>query len=430
MIFSFEVPVFFISLQLSTFKLMDALTYLESRCQLRRNVLTGETLYAIPNSDEYLLLSREAINTLILEAGREGVGLSEGLLKRYAESTLIAPWNPAEAWLHSLDEWDGTDHVAALADRIITTNPDWPQRFHKWMLQMVARWIGYEVAQRDVLVPTIVGQYGYGKSSFCNIILPPDLRRYYTDQVRLRSTSEVHRIVTTNLLTCIDEFYQENTEQEVLSRYLFSRSTPVFRASYGVTEEPRTNYSAFIANTGNLHPMTDAAGAAHLVCVEIQHRIDIATPVPYEQLYAQLLAEVENGVDYGLTDEEREAMAVQNSPFQEADNLVKMVTMLYAPPPKGKRVKAKDIDTIVDRLMKEYPYWTPGEHVNQDVGFALQEAGFARSRIHGRSCYKVIEKDPRKLDFVEEPQTPDKDGLDNNPLAKALLSGLGNLVKK
>ena len=107
-----------------------------------------------------------------------------------------------------------------------------------------------------------------------------------------------------------------------------------------------------------------------------------------------------------------------------------MVTMLYATPPKGKRVKAKDIDTIVDRLMKEYPYWTPGEHVNQDVGFALQEAGFARSRIHGRSCYKVIEKDPRKLDFVEEPQTPDKDGLDNNPLAKALLSGLGNLVKK
>lgn len=157
MIFSFEVPVFFISLQLSTFKLMDALTYLESRCQLRRNVLTGETLYAIPNSDEYLPLSREAINTLILEAGREGVGLSEGLLRRYAESTLIAPWNPAEAWLHSLDEWDGTDHVAALADRIITTNPDWPQRFHKWMLQMVARWIGYEVAQRDVLVPTIVG---------------------------------------------------------------------------------------------------------------------------------------------------------------------------------------------------------------------------------------------------------------------------------
>lgn len=123
-------------------------------------------------------------------------------------------------------------------------------------------------------------------------------------------------------------------------------------------------------------------------------------------------------------------MAVQNSPFQEADNLVKMVSMLYAPAPKNKRVKATDIDAIIDRLMKEYPYWTPGEHVNQDVGFALQEAGFVRTRIHGRSCYKIVVKDPRKMDFVEETPEPEVENFDNNPLARALLSGLGNLVKK
>ena len=69
--------------------------------------------------------------------------------------------------------------------------------------------------------------------------------------------------------------------------------------------------------------------------------------------------------------------------------------------------------------MKEYPYWTPGEHVNQDVGFALQEAGFVRSRIHGRSCYKVVERDPRKLDFVDEsPAELQADNIDNNPLAR------------
>lgn len=409
---------------------MDALTYLETRCQLRRNVLSGETLYAAKGSRDYLPLSAEAINTLILEAGRDGVGLTETLLQRYVQSTLIETWNPAEEWLEGLEEWDGTDRVQALADRIITTNPDWPSRFHKWMLQMVARWMGYEVAQRDVMVPVIVGQYGYGKTSFCNIILPPELRTYYTDKIKMRSTAEVHELVTTNLLACIDEYYQENTEQEVVSRYLFSRSTPVFRLPYGTTVERRRPYAAFIATTGNLHPMTDADGAAHLVCVEVSHRIDTRTPIAYEQLYAQLKAELENGADFALTDEEREAMAVQNSPFQEADNLVKMVSMLYATPAKGKKVKAKDIDTIVDRLMKEYPYWTPGEHVNQDVGFALQEAGFVRSRIHGRSCYKVEEKDPRKHDFEDVPQESDDDNLDDNPLAQALLTGLGNLVKK
>ncbi len=410
---------------------MDALSYLQKRCSLRRNVLTGETLYAAKGAGNYQLLSPEARNTLLLEAARDGVDIADETLERFVRSTLIEDWNPAEEWLDSLDPWDGTDHVADLANRIITSNADWVSLFHKWMLQMVARWTGRDVAHRDTIVPVIVGQYGFGKTSFCSLLLPPPLRRYYTDQIKLRSTAEVHELVATNLLLCIDEFYQENTDQAPAVRYLLSRSTPVFRSAYGVTRLPRRGMAAFIATTGNLHPMTDAAGAARLVCVEAEHVINLETSVPYGQLYAQLREELDDGADYALTDAERERMAVQNAPFQEADNLVKMIRTLFAQPSRGKKVKATYIDAIIDRLMKEYPYWTPGEHVNQDVGFALQEAGFVRSRIHGRSCYKVVERDPRKLDFVEDGDVELKtDNIDNNPLARALLSGLGNLVKK
>lgn len=411
--------------------MMDVLTYLESQCRLRRNVLTGETLYAPSDMTEYRPLSVEAKNTLLLMANSQGINLTEQQLEQYIHSTIIEQWNPAKNWMESLEPWDGNDYVGELAQRIITSNPDWPHRFHKWMLQMVARWMGLTVAQNDVIVPVIVGQFGYGKTTFCNLILPPSLRHYYTDQVRVRQMADVHELVTTHLLVALDEFYQENTDQLPAVRYLFSRSTPVQRWPYGTTREPRKNYAAFIATTGNLHPMTDAAGAAHLVCVEITHAIDTKTPINYDQLYAQLAEELENGEDYSLTDEEREAMAVQNSPFQEADNLVKMVSMLYAAPPKGKKVKATYIDAIIDRLMKEYPYWTPGEHVNQDVGFALQDAGFTRTRIHGRSAYKVVEKDPRKIDesFDNEPKEKEEENFDNNPLARALLAGLGGLKK-
>ena len=409
---------------------MDALSYLESRCSLRRNVLTGEISYAPHRSNDYKPLSKEGINTLILEAGRDGVALTETLINRYVNSTLVERWNPAEAWLSTLGEWDGEDHVYNLSQRIITSNPDWGKRFHKWMLQMVARWAGCEVKQRDVMMPVIVGQFGFGKTTFCSLLLPPELRNYYSGSVHLKSSAEVQELVTGNLLINMDEFYQDNTEQRYLARYLFSRSTPVFRQPYGVTTEPRRNYAALIATTGNLHPMTDAAGAAHLVCVEVERPIDLKTPIPYEQLYAQLKAELDTGVDFALTEEEREAMAVQNSPFQEADNLVKMVRLLYASPAKGKKAKAVYIDTIIDRLMQEYPYWTPGKHVNQDVGFALQEAGFTRSRIHGRSAYRIVPRDPRRFDFVEEVPAQDQETFDNNPLAKALLAGLGGLVKK
>ena len=409
---------------------MDALSYLESRCRLRRNVLTGAISYAPLHSTDYRPLSKEGINTLILEAGRDGVALTEKLIERFVHSTLVEQQHPAEEWLSSLSEWDGEDHVYNLSQRIITSNPDWDKRFHKWMLQMVARWTGCEVKQRDVMMPVLVGQFGFGKTTFCSMLLPLVLRDYYAGSVHLKSSAEVHELLTGNLLINMDEFYQENTEQRYLTRYLFSRSTPVFRQPYGVTLEARRNYAALIATTGNLHPMTDAAGAAHLVCVEVERPIDLKTPIPYEQLYAQLKAELDTGVDFTLTEEEREAMAVQNSPFQEADNLVKMVRMLYSSPPKGKKAKAVYIDTIIDRLMQEYPYWTPGKHVNQDVGFALQEAGFTRSRIHGRSAYRIVPRDPRRFDFVEEIPTEELESFDNNPLAKALLSGLGGLVKK
>ncbi len=409
---------------------MDALSYLESRCSLRRNVLTGEISYAPHRSNGYKPLSKEGINTLILEAGRDGVALTETLINRYVNSTLVERWNPAEAWLSTLGEWDGEDHVYNLSQRIITSNPDWGKRFHKWMLQMVARWCGCEVKQRDVMMPVLVGQFGFGKTTFCSLLLPPELRNYYSGSVHLKSSAEVQDLVSGNLLINMDEFYQDNTEQRYLARYLFSRSTPVFRQPYGVTLEPRRNYAALIATTGNLHPMTDAAGAAHLFCVEVERPVDLNTPIPYEQLYAQLKAELDTGVDFALTEEEREAMAVQNSPFQEADNLVKMVRLLYASPAKGKKARAVYIDTIIDRLMQEYPYWTPGKHVNQDVGFALQEAGFTRSRIHGRSAYRIVPRDPRRFDFVEEAPAQEQTTFDNNPLAKALLSGLGGLVKK
>lgn len=401
----------------------DAITYLESSHKLRRNVLTGELLYA--DADGWHKLSKEGRNTIILNALRDGVSLEEETLDRFVGSTLVEQWNPARQWLDELPEWDGEDYVLELSQRVITSNPDWAERFHKWMLQTVARWMDMEVPHRDAIVPVIVGQWGYGKTSFCYQLLPPPLRLYYTDKIKLSNSAEVYELLTTNLLVNIDEFYQESTLQEPLVRYIFSRSTPVFRRPYGTTEEPRRKYAGFIATTGNLHPMTDAAGAAHLFCVEAGRKIDLS-PIPYEQLYAQLKEELESGMDYLLDDDERERMAGQNSPFEEADNLVKMVRLLYANPPKGQKAKAVYIDTIIDRLMREYPYWTPGDHVNQDVGFALQEAGFTRSRIHGRSCYRIVPRDPRRLDFNDDStEEKKKDDFADNPLAQALLAGLG-----
>ena len=71
-----------------------------------------------------------------------------------------------------------------------------------------------------------------------------------------------------------------------------------------------------------------------------------------------------------IAEAEREGMAVQNSPFQEADNLVKMVTMLYAAAPRGKKVKATYVDAIIEAvrwLLQDATYMT-GEILRLDGG--------------------------------------------------------------
>ena len=82
---------------------MDALSYLESRCSLRRNVLTGEISYAPHRSNDYKPLSKEGINTLILEAGRDGVALTETLINRYVNSTLVERVEPCRSMV--VDTW-------------------------------------------------------------------------------------------------------------------------------------------------------------------------------------------------------------------------------------------------------------------------------------------------------------------------------------
>ena len=93
----------------------DAITYLESSHKLRRNVLTGELLYA--DADGWHKLSKEGRNTIILNALRDGVSLEEETLDRFVGSTLVEQWNPARQWLDELPEWDGEDYVLELSQR-------------------------------------------------------------------------------------------------------------------------------------------------------------------------------------------------------------------------------------------------------------------------------------------------------------------------
>ena len=82
--------------------------------------------------------------------------------------------------------WDGKDRIRALAGLVPCDNPHWQELFYRWFLSMVAHWRGVDRQHGNNTSPLLVGSQGYRKSTFCRIILPPELRFGYTDSIDLK----------------------------------------------------------------------------------------------------------------------------------------------------------------------------------------------------------------------------------------------------
>ena len=148
--------------------------FLNSRYELRKNVMTGVAQYRSKDSYDYRFydLTKEAMNTMSIRALKAGLDSWDKDIKRYVESTLIPEFDPVNEWLEQLPKWDGKDRVTPLAERVKTDNPHWIGDFHKWMLSMVAHWKGIDRNHGNAIVPMLIGKQGCGKSAFCGMLLP------------------------------------------------------------------------------------------------------------------------------------------------------------------------------------------------------------------------------------------------------------------
>ncbi len=132
----------------------------------------------------------------------------------YVRSALTPDYNPIADYLSRCGTWDGTtDYIRQFARRVPTDYAAWPDLFHRWFLGMVAQWQQRSRDYGNAVVPMLIGGQGTHKSTFCKLILPPSLREYYIDDIKLDSAEQVERMLGRMLLVNIDE-YNAKTERE------------------------------------------------------------------------------------------------------------------------------------------------------------------------------------------------------------------------
>ena len=377
----------------STLLMLKTTAFMEQNYQFRKNVLTGVAQYrpvARPYFD-YTDVTEEDRNSMTIRALEAGLKSWDKDIKRYIESKDIPQYDPIEDYLLHLPAWDGRDRLTDFARRLPTNDGLWQRFFPLWMRSMVAHWLGKDREHGNALVPLLIGPQGCGKSTFCGIVLPEELRAYYNDRVSFNNEFDLLNQMSSFALINIDEFDSIGASRQPLLKYLLSTPDVKLRVPYGKAVSQRRRYASFIATTNQQMPLTDLSGARRFLCVNVDGRIDTDSRVDYAQLYAQLLAEIQAGQRYWLTDAETAEVIAHNEQFRQVDSIEEMVRALFRKPNSGDSdAVILPVAKIVSILQERFPGVQANRATFIKVGKILVSMGCEGHRSSSGNAYQVV----------------------------------------
>ena len=379
-----------------TIQAMRTEIFLNANFDMRKNLMTGVAEYREKFSDnqEYKPLTDEVRNDMKLQATEIGLKAWDKNVNRFIDSTRIEQYDPVNTWLDKLPEWDGNDYIAELARRVPTDQPHWEKYLKMWLTGMVAQWRESDKQLTgNALVPLLIGRQGCGKTRFCKILLPPELRDYYNDKINFKNEFDLNIALTSFALINIDEFDKTTKGQQVVLKYLLSSADVKFRPPYGKTIKQYRRYTSFVGTTNKRKPLTDPTGSRRFVCVGVKGHIDYDDSLDHRQLFAQALHLFNHGERFWLNDDEIATLIKENEPYQQLYTLEEMIAETFRKPRPSEDVRWLSIDEIKEILSNRYASFDLGTS-NTAMGNALNDSQFSfeSHRVGAGKEYRLVEK--------------------------------------
>ena len=314
--------------------------YLKLHYAFRYNMLTERTECArldMEKADEahhltYTPVDSRTLNGIALSAIENGVECWDRDIKRYVESDHVQAYHPFELYFKNLPEWDDKDRVTELAKRV-SDKDVWIRSFHRWMLAVTAQWTGSGNRGRraNSVAPLLVSPtQGLGKSTFCRMLLPQELRDYFTESFDLTKTSSAENKLASYGLINLDEFDRLPASRMPQLKNLMQMEDLRVRRAYRRSAESLPRIASFIGTSNRRDLLTDFSGSRRFICVEVEHAIDCTTPIDYAQLYAQLLHELNNGERCWFSKAEEAEIQAANRPFYRVTPAEELISSCFA----------------------------------------------------------------------------------------------------
>ena len=314
--------------------------YLKLHYAFRYNLLTERAECARLNTEKadeshlltYTPVDSRILNGIALSAIENGVECWDRDIKRYVESDHVQDYHPFELYFNNLPEWDGKDRVKELARRV-SDKDVWVRAFHRWMLAITAQWTGSGNRGRraNSVAPLLVSPtQGLGKSTFCRMLLPKELRDYFTESFDLTNASSAENKLASYGLINLDEFDRLPASRMPLLKNLMQMEDLRVRRAYRRSAESLPRIASFIGTSNRRDLLTDLSGSRRFICVEVEHAIDCTTPIDHAQLYAQLLHELNSGECCWFSKAEEAEIQAANRPFYRITPAEELISSCFA----------------------------------------------------------------------------------------------------
>ena len=252
------------------------------------------------------------------------------------ESDFYPEYHPMRDFLESLPTWDGvTDHIDQLASRVHVTGctQELHNRFFKkWMVAMVAAWIVDGVTNHEIL--TYIGPQGIYKSTFMRLLLPPELRGYYSARNFANRMTKDDRLELTEMgLIALEELDHMKLHELNQLKAITTDPTVNERAAYARYRERHEHIASFCGTGNNAHFLTDLTSNRRWLPFMVDS-IDSPydTPIDYVGLYAQAYTLWQQGFRYWFDEEENAELELHNRNFEEPNLELELIQTYFRPP--------------------------------------------------------------------------------------------------
>ena len=296
------------------------LNYLERKYEMRFNTALGCTETRKAGSNEpFVPVDERMRNTIAIKARLDGIDAWDKDIRRYTESDFVKAFNPVDIFLKGLrGRWDGKNHIEALADCVPNDNARWAEWFHTWFLAMVAQWLGLNISHGNSVAPLLISRQGYRKSTFCKRLLPEALQWGYNDNLIISEKQNTLRAMTQSLLINIDEFNTLSAKtQDGFLKNVMQLANIKIRQPYRQQQVTLPRIASFIATANVSDVFSDPSGCRRFIAVTLTGPIRLPEHIDYEQLYAQAVAELDNGRRYWFDEADTQDIMENNVQYQQ-----------------------------------------------------------------------------------------------------------------